>query len=139
MVGKRREVCLAHYDVLMGTENSWWHRSRHCGDVGRFTRLLMNLVMRRGFLSMGSFVLMTAVSRSVRLVLKAHDGGLELVQLVLIVIVSLVGQGSFFGQYFFVLMINCIEVQKVMLELVLEQVHGVVLASGARWNVTDNA
>ena len=88
---------------------------------------------------MGSFVLMTAVSQSVQLILKALYGGLELIQLIFIVIILLVGQGSFFGQYFFVLMINCIEVQKVMLELVLEQVHGIVLASGARCNMTDNA
>ena len=98
----------------------------------------MNLMMR-GFPSMGPFVLMTAVSRSVQLVLKAHDGGLELVQLVLIVIVSLVGQGSFLGQYFSVSMINCVEVQGVALELILEQVHGIVLASGARCDVTNNA
>ena len=88
---------------------------------------------------MGLLVLMTAVSQLVQLVLKARNGGLEFVQLVLVVVVSLVGQGSFLGQYFSVSMIDCVEVQGVVVELVLEQVHGVALASGARRNVTDNA
>ena len=82
---------------------------------------------------------MTAVSQPVQLVLKARDGGLELIQLVLIVVISLVGQGSFLGRYFSVSMIDCVEVQGVTLELVLKQVHGVALASGARRDVTDNA
>ena len=88
---------------------------------------------------MGPLVLMAAVSQPVQLVLKARDGGLELVQLVLVVVVSLVGQGSFLGRYFSVSTIDCIEVQGVVLKLVLEQVHGVALASGARHDVTDNA
>ena len=90
----------------------------------------MNLAMRRGFPSMGPLVLMTTMSQLVQLVCKARDGSLELVQLIPIVIISLVGQGSFLGQYFSVSTINCIEVQGVVLELVLEQVHGVALASG---------
>ena len=99
----------------------------------------MNLVMRRGFPTMGPLVLMTTMSQPVQLILKARYGGLELVQLILIVIVSLVGQGSFLGQYFSVSTIDCVKVQGVVLELVLEQVHGIALASGARRDVTDNA
>ena len=88
---------------------------------------------------MGLLVLMTTVSWPVQLILKARDGGLELVQLILVVVVSLVGQGSFLGRYFSVSTIDCIEVQGVALKLVLEQVHGVAPASGARRDVTDNA
>ena len=88
---------------------------------------------------MDPLVLMTAVSQPVQLILKAHYGGLELIQLVLIVVVLLVGQSFFLGQYFFVLMIDCVEIQGVMLKLILEQVHGIALASGARCDVTDNA
>ena len=88
---------------------------------------------------MGPLVLMTAVSQLVQLVLKARDGGLELIQLVLVVVVSLVGQGSFLGRYFSVSTIDCVKVQGVTVELVLEQVHGVALASGARCDMTDNA
>ena len=88
---------------------------------------------------MGPLVLMTAVSQLVQLVLKALYGGLELIQLVFVVVVLLAGQGSFLGRYFSILTIDCVEVQGVVLELVLEQVHGIALASGARCDMTDNA